>query len=135
MFRVERSSRQRTGYVLAKETLSDLDPAATEQVRVEHELEQERDVRLEDIERRSEHCAAAEHLGQAGLVPRMDDIDLEVGDVADVVTVEGNSLAEDDEGDVLRRLPLFVLRRQGEPHGPVERGAEPANIVTDCRFQ
>lgn len=132
---MKRSSRQRTGYFLAEETLPDFNPAATKQIRVEHELKQERDVRLEDIERRSEHCAAAEDLGQAGLVPRVDDVDLEVGDVADMVAVEGDSLAKHDERDVLRRLPFLVLRRQGEPHGPVERGAEPTDIVTDCSSQ
>jgi hypothetical protein len=123
---------QRTGHILAKETLADFNPAATKQVRVEHELEQERDVRLKDVERRSEHCAAAEHLGQAGFVPRMNDVDLEVGDVADVVAVKGDSFAKDDERDVLCRLPLFVLRRQCEPHGPVKRRAESSDIVTDC---
>lgn len=90
-------------------------------------------MRLKDVERRPHHGPAPEDFGQAGLVPRVDEVHFEVRDVADVVAVERDALAEHDVGDVLRRLSLFVLGRQRDPHRLVQRRAEASNIVADCR--
>lgn len=87
---------------------------------------------LEDVELGPEDGAAAQDLGQAVLVARVDEVDLEERRVPDVVAVEVDALAQDDEGDVLRRLLLAVLVRERQVHGVVEGGTKAADVVVDC---
>lgn len=51
--------------------------------------------------------SGSQALGDARLVRRLGEVDLEEGRVADVVAVEGGALADDDKGDVL--LLLLVV--------------------------
>lgn len=131
----KRGTVERTGNIFAKETIPHFDPTAPVQVRIEHELEEERDVVFENVELRSENCTAPQALRKAFLVDRVDHVNFEKRFVADVVPVERYSLAQYDERYVLRRLTLLVLRREGESHGMVERTSELQDVVVHCHLE
>lgn len=142
LWRGEGKTREGTGptwQLFAEAAFAHLDPAATVQIGVEHELEDVRDVALEDVELGPEDGPAAKHFGDAVLVTRVDEVDLEEGRVADVVAVEVGALAQHDEGDELRGPVLVTLARalavpvrQRQLHCAVERCTEPADVVVDC---
>jgi hypothetical protein len=115
---------RRTGNFFTKFAFSDVHPSATVEVRVEHELEEEGDVVLEDVELRIEHRTAPQDLGETLLGSRIDGVNLEEGLITDVVAIEGDTLAEYDEGDILRLLRLALLAGKREFHRPVERRSE-----------
>jgi hypothetical protein len=87
---------------------------------------------LEDVELRVEHRSAPQDLGEPLLVARIDGVDLEERLVTDVVTVELDTLAEDDEGDELRLVVLAFLVRKREFHRPIESGTELGDVSVDC---
>lgn len=89
-------------------------------------------MRLVDVELGLQDGAAPEQLGESVLVPRVDHVDLEEGLVAHRVAVKVRPLAEDDERDILRRLALLVLVREGQLHRPVQRRPKAPNVVVHC---
>ena len=127
---------------LAKEALADFDPSASVKVLVEHELEQERDVVLEDPELGLEERAAAKNLGHALLVLGVDGVNLEVRAVPDRVAVEWDALARHDERDKLGRtaiarrlVALLWPRRERELDGAVESSSEAQDVRVHCIFE
>lgn len=92
-------------------------------------------MRLKDVELGPEDGSTPEQFGDAVLVARVDHVDLEKGLVADVVAVEIDALAQDDESDELGRALLLVaaaLVRERERHGVVERRTEASDVVVHC---
>lgn len=126
--------RGRTGERIAKATVGrDFDPSRAVEVGVEHELKVEGDVILVEVELGVHDGSAAKHLREGSLEARIDEVDLEVGLVADLVAVDGNTLANEDEGDVLRwSLLLLVALLLGEVHRAVERHAELEDVGVHC---
>jgi hypothetical protein len=97
-------------------------------------LKKKRDVVLEDVEASLHHDPASKHFRQTPLNFRVGDVDFQKRTIADVIAVERDSFAGNDESNGLRRPFVVVvgalLLRESE--GVVERNSEAVDVRVDC---